>query len=240
MIDTKGLYPVAIGCTGGSGSRALWGVLTASPQIFMDQDISPNAKDSQKSKTYLDLVNAPAETIRPLIEAFLITILEQIPAGSETRYKYFGWKSPRNILQLDALFQAHPELRFLHLIRDPAAMVNTSHPRKVYKREKASSDRSKLQNRAQYILTNWAEVNLPVWEKHKNDPGYLLVHYEALIQSPEQTIKSIYSWLQIDTAPFRDALSAIAPPEDAIDRGNNVDISSIAEAARKLGYGHRL
>ncbi len=240
MIDTKGLCPVAIGCTGGSGSRMLRDILEASPRIFMDQDCSPNSKDSQKSKTFVDLIEAAPETLVALIEEFWLTILEQIPAQEMARYQYFGWKSPPNLRHLDVLLQAHPKLRFLHLIRDPAALARGNQQRKVFKRKVMYGDIAPEADRDEFVLARWARQNLAAWERHKNNPRYLLVRYEDIINKPEKTVRWIFDWLGITEFSMSKAFAAINPPEDASTRGNEVDISSIADAAKQLGYEYRL
>ena len=167
-------------------------------------------------------------------------ILAQIPSGDTVRYQYFGWKNPRNLAIIDDLLTVHPGLRFLHLIRNPAAMVNSSHPRKRYKQQRAKGNATALAGRSPFILNGWVSQNLPVWEKYKDNPRYLLVHYEELIESSRQTIQNIYNWLNIKTEINPNILSAISPPADAISRSAGVDISSIADAARELGYGYQL
>ena len=54
MVETKDMTPVVVGCTGGSGSRVLRNILAATPEIFMDQNCSDNARDSQASKAFLE------------------------------------------------------------------------------------------------------------------------------------------------------------------------------------------
>jgi hypothetical protein len=240
MIDTRGLKVVTVGCTGGSGSRLLRDILEASPQIFMDQDCSPNSKDSQGSKIFLDLMDAPSETIRQLIEDFMQTILRQIPEGHESRYKYFGWKNPRNRKYVDELLAIHPELRFLHLLRDPAVIARGSLWQKGFKRRLANGKISEEANRDELILKRWARQNLPLWEKYKDHPRYLLVRYEDLINAPATTAKDIFQWLGVKQYEMRQVLSVITPPKDALTRGGDVDVSIIAGAVRQLGYGYRL
>jgi hypothetical protein len=240
MLDTRGISPVVIGCTGGSGSRALRDILAASPEIFLDQDCSPTSKDSRKSQTFLGLTDAPSEVVRRLIEEFMETILYQIQSGKEPCYQYFGWKNPRNLLHIDLLFHIHPELRFLHLIRDPAALTKGKRQRSDYGRRVATGEISPDADRDQYILVRWAKWNLPVWENHKDNPRYLLVRYEDMVSAPENTVRWIFEWLGVKEWRISEAIAAIAPPEDAITRADNVDLSVIAEAAQRLGYGYRL
>lgn len=239
MLDTRGLRPVVIGCTGGSGSRVLRNILNASSTIFMDQDCSENAKDSRQSKTFLDMVDT-AETIAPLIEAFMATILAQIPVEAHGQYQYFGWKNPENIRHIETLLAIHPGLRFLHLIRDPAAIARGSLWKKGYKRLKKRGLVDRKTNRDAIILERWAHMNLSVWHQYKNHPRYLLVHYEDIILKTEETIYSMFNWLGIAQCDMYDILELIDTPEDAINRGDNVDVSTITDAVHALGYGYRL
>ncbi len=240
MLDTGKISLIAIGCTGGSGSRALRDILAAPPEIFMDQDCQPASKDSRKSHTFLGITDAPPEVIGRLIEQFMGTILNQIPSRKEPCYKYFGWKNPRNLLHVDLLIQIHPELRFLHLIRDPAALTRGNRQRVEYYRRVAAGEISPDTDRDEFILVRWANLNLPVWKRHKDNPRYLLVRYEDLLNAPDYIVRRVFDWLGVKTFRMSDALAAIAPPEDAITRGDKVDVSMIAEAASQLGYEYRL
>ncbi len=240
MIDTKGLFPVVIGCSGGSGSRALRDILEASPKIFLDQECSPNSKDSKESKSFLELQEAAEEVRRPLVEAFLQFLLAQIPAGQESRYQYFGWKNPRNLHHIDLLLETHPELRFLHLIRNPAAIAAGSLWKKGQKRAKQSGWFVPENNPELFLLVKWAHQNLPVWQKYQNHPRYRLARYEDLLTNGAATIHELFAWLGVAEYDPDKALAALTPSADALTRGGEIDLSLIAEAVTALGYGARL
>ena len=36
-------------------------------------------------------------------------------------------------------------------------------------------------SKTEWILQNWAKINMTVWEKHKDNPRYYLVRYEDII-----------------------------------------------------------
>ncbi len=235
-METKGLSPVVIGCSGGSGSRALRDILEASPKIFLDQECSPNSKDSKASKSFLELQDEPAEVRRPHVDAFVQFLLAQIPAGEESLYQYFGWKNPRNLHHIDLLLEMHPDLRFLHLIRNPAAIAAGSLWKKGQKRAKQSGWFVPENNPELFLLVKWAHQNFPVWQKYQSHSRYRLVRYEDLLAKSAETIHELFAWLGIAEYDLDKALAVLTPAEDALTRGNDLDLSLIAEAVTSLGY----
>jgi hypothetical protein len=240
MIDTRGLIPIVIGCKGGSGSRVLREILTASPEIFMDRNTSANSKDSQGCRKLFELQGAPVEDKIKEIESFMASILAPIPQPDFSRLKFFGWKQPRMIRQIDALFQAHPELRFLHLVRDPAAVAKGRLWRKGYKRRLMNNRIGPNFDYDRVILRRWVVANRPVWLKYKDHPRYRLVRYEDIVAKPRQEVARIFDWLGVAEYDLDRVVAFIKPPENALDRGSDVDLSVIARAVRELGYGDRL
>lgn len=235
-METLGLSPVVIGCSGGSGSRALRDILEASPKIFLDQACSPNSKDSKESKSFLELKDAPAEERRPHIAAFMQFILAQIPDGAHGQYQYFGWKNPRNLHHLDLLLEMHPELRFLHLVRNPAAIAAGSLWQKGQKRAKQSGWNVPKEKPELFLLVKWAHQNFPVWQKYQNHPRYRVVRYEDLLTNGAQTIHELFAWLGVQEYDLENALAVLTPAQDALTRGSDIDVSLIAEAVQAFGY----
>lgn len=235
-METQGLSPVVIGCSGGSGSRALRDILEASPKIFLDQACSPNSKDSKESKSFLELKDASAEERRPLIAAFMHFILAQMPEGAHGHYQYFGWKNPRNLHHLDLLLEMHPQLRFLHLVRNPAAIAAGSLWKKGQKRAKQSGWHVPQKNPELFLLVKWAHQNFPVWQKYQNHPRYRLVRYEDLLTHGAETIHALFAWLGIAEYDLAQALAVLTPSADALTRGADIDLTLIAEAVTGLGY----
>lgn len=240
MIDTKGLTPVVIGCKGGSGSRVLRDLLTVSPQIFMDQLTSANSKDSRKCAAFTTLAKAPFEARLADFERFVHSILQQIPADRLAKLRYFGWKRPMMVRHVGFLFRALPEMRFLHLIRDPAAVATGRLWRKGYKRWLMHGKVGPDFDYYGVILQRWVVANLPVWRRFKDNPNYRLVRYEDLVLNPRESVPALFAWMGVTEFDLEAALAMIRPPDNALERGSEVDLSPIAAAVRELGYGHRL
>ena len=240
MIDTKGLIPLAIGCTPGSGSRVLRDILDTSPQVCMDPGYDPKTKDSIGSRSFIHSKDRSLETVSPLIEAFMAEIVASIPPERLPEHRYFGWKNPGNIRHIDALFRLHPGFRFFHLLRDPAAFVAGRLQSKMYRARQAAGFVKPGVSRKRDLLQRWQAENLPVWQEYHGNPNYLLVHYEDIITQPEQSVRDIFAWLGVDQFDMEAALAAIAPPPNPISRGDGIDVSIIAEACELLGYGYRV
>jgi len=198
MTAATTLAPVVIGCTGGSGSRMLRDILAASPEIYMDQDCSENSKDSRGSKVFLDRDDIDSGEYRSLVEQFMESLRGRIPLEVVGRTKWYGWKNPRNIHIAELLLDIHPSLRFLHLVRDPATLVDGSQARKKYKEVRARGDTDGESDREAFVLARWARVNLPLWRRQRDNPRYCLVHYEDLVRCPTEAIESLFAWLGLD------------------------------------------
>jgi hypothetical protein len=240
MIDTKGLIPIAIGCTPGSGSRVLHDILNAAAQIRMDPDVGPVTKDSVGSQRFVHARGNSREALRRLIEELMAEIIDGIPSEQLHKFRYFGWKNPYNIRVIDLFFEISPAFRFIHLLRDPAALARGKRQKMLYRDGLGSGTITPGTNRKRVSLQRWEVENLPVWQRYHDQPNYLVVHYEDIVLRPEETVRSVFAWLRIEEFDLRAALSSIAPPPDPISRGNGVDVSIIADACELLGYGHRV
>ena len=237
MIDTRGLTPIAIGCKGGSGSRVLRDIITASPQIYMDQDTSQNSKDSKQCNAFFDVGDAAGEVRTRELDRFVQSILQQIPAGELARYRFVGWKHPRMIRHIDLLFEACPHLRFLHLIRDPAAVARGRLWRKGYKGWLQDGKKVDYDKK---ILRRWVVANRYAWQKYKDDPRYLLVRYEDIVLKKRDTVQQLFDWLGVSDFDLEEAVSFIKPSANALNRGDDVDLTFIRKATHELGYGYKL
>ena len=240
VIDTKGLIAIAIGCTPGSGSRVLRDILDTSPQVHMDPGFDPKTKDSIGSRSFLHSKDRSPETISSHIEKFVAEIIGSIPDGRLGQYRYFGWKNPNNIRFIDLLFEILPGFRFLHLLRDPAALARGRRQSKMYRDRLKMGAIAPGTSRKRDSLEQWQSLNLPVWRTYRDQPNYLVVHYEDIIMRPAETVRAVFGWLGVQAFDLEAALASIAPPPDPISRGNGVDVSIIAEACELLGYGYRL
>jgi len=240
MIDTKGLTPIAIGCTPGSGSRVLRDILDASPQVRMDPGYDPKTKDSIGSRRFLGSRERSPATACPLIEEFMAEIIAGISEGQLAQCRYFGWKNPGNIGFIDRFFEIDPRFRFFHLLRDPAALARGRHQGKNFRKRQQRGAVPAGMSRKRDALERWQDDNLPVWQAYRDQPNYFVVRYEDIITRPEETVRAVFAWLDVEDFDLEAALASIAPPPDPISRGNDVDVSIIAGACELLGYGHRV
>ena len=119
-------------------------------------------------------------------------------------------------------------------------MVAGRGQRKIFKERQRRGKEIKGGNRHNDILQFWSDANFPVWEALQDHPRYYFIRFEDIIGKPEETVGKLYDWLGLDHSGLKDSLAIINPPADATSRGDGMDISFIAEAAEKLGYGHRL
>ncbi len=242
MTLTEKLQPVVIGCTGGSGSRMLRDILAASREVHMDRNHSKYSKDSLGGRALLQHdPHGPDFPTR--VRAFWESIVTQIEPGRDHRLKWFGWKNPRHINIIDVLMDLDPRLHFIHLIRDPGAILNTNNPRKirrsikVFEERRAQGDPDAQRDRNHFVLANWARVNLAVWRKYRNNPRYCLVYYEDVLDRPRDCIAALFDWLGLSPDDCDAAASVVNPPAGAVTRGRGVDLTEIAAAAAELGYG---
>ena len=127
MIDTKGLTPIAIGCTQGSGSRVLRDILNAAAQIRMDPDVDPVTKDSVGSQRFIRAKDNSKEALQRLTEEFMGEIIDGIPSEQLSEFRYFGWKNPANIRFIDLIFRDQPSVS----LHSPLARSSSARPRKT-------------------------------------------------------------------------------------------------------------
>jgi hypothetical protein len=242
MTLTAKLQPVVIGCTGGSGSRMMRDILAASREVHMDRNHSEYSKDSFGGRALLQ--HDPHSPDFPdRVREFWDSIVAQIAPENVGRLKWFGWKNPRHINIIDVLMGLDPRLHFIHLIRDPGAILNTNNPRKirrsikVFEERRAQGDPDAKRDRPHFVLANWARVNLAVWRKYRHDPRYCLVYYEDVLARPRECIESLFGWMRLNTEECAEAARVVNPPDGAVTRGRSVDLAEIAAAAAELGYG---
>jgi hypothetical protein len=237
LLNAVSMNPVVIGCSAGSGSRLLWEILAASPDIHLDSECGPHARDSRGSQVFLDADSALSRLERQsLVIAFMARILRQIPDRDHAKYRWFGWKNPRNLRIIDDLMAVHPQLHFVHLVRNPAALVNSRLPQRFYQRQLIERGPNAHRSLEEFVLTAWAHQNAPVFHQYATHPRYRLVRYEDLLRSPRETIESLFAWLGVSTESWRAAALCVSPPADAVTRGTGVSLDFIEHAALQLGY----
>jgi len=122
--------------------------------------------------------------------------------------KIQGSKNPIYALLTDVLYSLNLESKFIHLVRNPLGVI-ASH-KKLNKKNLT------------YFAYRWNLMNTKIEElKQKNPAQFITIKYENLIKNPEQTMKEVGHFLEIDYLPeqlkFNEKLNLIKSKIDPID-----------------------
>jgi hypothetical protein len=118
-----------------------------------------------------------------------------------------GEKTPNHVLYLPTLHDFFPDARFIHLVRDPRAVVNS------WRSVPWSSGRA------------WRDAE--VWVEYVaagRAAGSLLgealqvVHFETLVRAPEQTLRRVCAHLALDYDPAMQAFHERTPQTVNVER----------------------
>lgn len=110
----------------------------------------------------------------------------------------------RYIPELKTIFS---DAKFIHLIRDPRAVVNSS---KIAFKSKTAR-----------VIFSWIKLNNYI-EKEKENNIFLTVKYEDLVKNPQTTFKLIFDFFKLDFAP--EILNAHSTINKFIDQHNYLSI----------------
>ncbi|HDS16960.1 MAG TPA: sulfotransferase [Proteobacteria bacterium] len=109
--------------------------------------------------------------------------------------KIWGQKTPRFVRELDLLASNFPEARFIHLIRDPRAVVESLIRSNVHR------------SNAYFGALRWnTDVQHGLDFEEKYPDKVFRVHYEDLVKNSESTIKSILDFLKLPD--YQESISA--------------------------------
>ena len=173
--------PIVIGGCGRSGTTLLLSILAAHPDIFAIPHESvalvnweANTQNSKKTNHRLH----PSRIDR----LYRHLLVKRIPA----RNRRWCEKTPRNIHHLDNILNYWEGSFFINIIRDPRDVLTSVHRNKP----------------GEY----WVSLNRWVKDVNKgleylDHPRVFTIRYEDIVQNFEPTIKSLCSFLQIESGP---------------------------------------
>lgn len=103
-------------------------------------------------------------------------------------------KSPGNVTRLEYIWRHFPKAKFIHMIRDGRDVVcSIKSQRERISREIPGA-----------IIRGTLEDRISIWRScvragtaWREDPRYLEVRYEALVQSPDETMARVFDFLQV-------------------------------------------
>lgn len=134
----------------------------------------------------------------PLWDAFMDILAKKVRPD----YKRWGDKTPRNVAELRTIEQTYPDAQIVYIYRDPRdAVTSLANPDFIH----ASDDPRVC---AEVVRQYWDVYER---EKARIDPTRLYeVRYESLVQQPEQTLRALCEFLNIE---FTEALLEAGDPE---------------------------
>jgi len=103
-------------------------------------------------------------------------------------------KSPGNLMNLDYIFAAFPEARFIHMIRDgrDVACSWRTHPRhKVVNGQLVPTN---IRRPIAECIDRWVEA-MAAARPWRADKRYMEVHYEQLVRAPAETLREIMAFV---------------------------------------------
>jgi hypothetical protein len=146
-------------------------------------------------------------------------IVNALPAGQRNGYalyaalagavadaggsRHFCDHTPRNIFYADQILQAMPEAHFIHMIRDPRAVLASQKSR--WKRRWLDQVKIPLQE----VLRNWVSfhpyISTRLWKQAANHalslqqhPRMFILKYEDLVSEPERVVGKLAAFLGVD------------------------------------------
>lgn len=145
---------------------------------------------------------------------FILDALYRIKIG-ESGASRWGDKTPQYILHMQKLLDIFPSAQFIHLIRDCRA-TTLSAIRKWGAKNWYMDE--------YYLIKNWT-INVKAGltcGRQLNSNQYLEVHYEYLVQQPEQVVNKICNFLKEDFC--RDMLNHISLAQELVGPGGHMEV----------------
>jgi hypothetical protein len=204
MIErNSGSRLIFIGGSPRSGTTLVQNMLDSHPEVLggpefihLDQFILLRKKlFGSIDRGWIDIICSKEDVDRYLNE-FIEKLFLHL--ADSHNCKYYSEKTPMNILVFPELVELVPKAHFIHVIRDPRAIVASMQKVKNRAVAKGFSPPSFTANLAASIeyVKNCFEAGFTA---EKNNPGKVLtILYENLISNPEKETKKICGFLGIE------------------------------------------
>lgn len=219
--------PIVVGATGGSGTRAVHGVL-ARAGVFMGVRLNGSG-DAMDFVPFLDeIINPTLERTRSLNYELsslpsshcdrALSRLREISgrylADRPVHLRAWGWKNPRSIYILPFIYAVYPGLRFVHVVRDGRDMALSSNQNQLRQHYAALFGRAPRETGPVESIELWTRANLDVaaWGEAHLAKRYLRVRLEDLCTSPATTVEGLLATLRVEADPGTVA-GHILPPK---------------------------
>lgn len=219
--------PVLIGATGGSGTRAVHGLL-ADTGLFMGVRLN-GAGDAMDFEPFLDrrindilrdrhsLDYRPEELAADLRDG---AMAELRAAAATYRTEYtggrWGWKNPRSMYVLPLIHTLYPQLWFIHLIRDGRDMAfsgNQNQPRKHYAALFGRPLAADTDPVAAIELWDTANRGAAAFGERVLGERYIRIRFEDLCAAPLPVVEDLLRRLDLPLEAAAAAAARVATPD---------------------------
>lgn len=205
-LTNGGVRLIFVGGSPRSGTTLLQNILDSHPDIFGGPEFLhlPDIIDL-RTKLHRSLnrewitLYCSHEQIDAKIRAFIESFFSPVVATHQA--KFLSEKTPENVLVFSELAELFPEARFIHVVRDPRAIVASMLEVGARAREKkvrTSRFTYNIHEAIQY-LQKCLDAGFRAGQAFPDK--VLTVRYERLVTKPEQEIRKICNHLGVDWHP---------------------------------------
>ena len=200
---TTGERLIFVGGAPRSGTTLLQNMLDSHPDIYggPEFDRIPNIVDLRRKLQNsvragrIDTFCTPAQ-----VDSALAQMVEKLllPVADRNHRRLLSEKTPWNILGFPDLMEMFPAARFVHMIRDPRAVVSSM--RQVSRRARKRSVRCPDFTRDMLLAVQYVKTcHAVAATAYRMAPNRLFtLKYEDMIHHTEDTARKICAFLQID------------------------------------------
>ena len=174
---------------------------------------------SQHRNLNFQLFDPEEVTIVELLNNFFVFFTNQISPDATL----LGDKSPNYIEKMELLLEFFPDVKFIHIVRDP--------------RDFALSSRNAWNKNIFRAAFRWSQALNKIQKlSNKQKLSLVEVKYEDLLLQPEKTLKEICSFLKV---PYDDSLITLEKPVEKIGDARGKSISANNYGKYKKGLSQK-
>lgn len=241
--------PVVSFGTGGSGTRAIAGILGAGG-VYLGPKLN-RASDALALEPFLRrwpeeyvtgtgwLEGSPAKPAEPdaAMADDLLTALKHQREGIATAGARWGWKAPRTIFVLPAIHQAFRDAYTVQLVRDGRDMAYSQNQNQLEALGPAVlADLDPDTPQPVRSIALWSRVNVAAaaYGRRHMEGRHLVVRYEDLCAEPERTIARLLAHIGADSDEVAARAQELVVPSLEIGRWRRHDPAEL-EAVSAAG-----
>ncbi len=173
-----------------------------------------------------------------MVDELRSAVASHLDDAKPARGSAWGWKSPRSIFVLPLLGEVYPQLRFVHVVRDPRDMAFSSNQRQL----EAHGDL--------YLSPEERAEPLPIqsallWKRVNNEARtfgttmgdrYLLLRFEGLCREPGATARALAAFAEVtaEAGSIEVAAARVVAPS-SLGRWKKEDPTVVARIGEVLG-----